>query len=246
MTSTTDSQFYFNTNYGKSFGSPKHIRFVIYDEEIWRLCIKHLEFSRIVVDFGSGGGTLLYNIAKKNEAMLIGIEQADHALAQSLALIPKMKGVKGDILNTALKKESIDFALSTMVIEHVDDNKFISEVHRVLKPRGYFLVTSVLKSSNAWYFYKNESGETVLEPTHLREYKSSLEFESLIKMHGFSIIKSKTPRIRFPLLDPFIKTLVKIFNFKNLMTYKPIETIRLATQIPIPGYYAIEVLAQKS
>jgi SAM-dependent methyltransferase len=200
----------------------------------------------VVVDFGSGGGTLLYNIAKNTEAILVGMEQADHAIAQSLALVPRMRAVKSDILNNSLKNESIDFAFSTMVIEHIDDEKFTSEIYRVLKPGGYFLVTSVLKSPNAWYFYKNAAGETVLEPTHLREYKSLMEFENLVQAHGFSIIKSKTPSIKFPLLDPFIKMLVRVFNFKNLMTYKPIEAIRLATQIPIPGYYAVEVLAQKT
>lgn len=245
MISEAGTQSYFDKNYGKSFGSPKHIRFVIYDEEIWELCVKYLRPARVVVDFGSGGGTLLYNVAKKTEALLVGVEQADHAIAQSLTLVPSMKALKSDVLNTSLKQESIDFALSTMVIEHIDDNKFISEIHRVLKPQGHFLVTSVIKSPNAWYFYKNDSGETVLEPSHIREYKSLLEFESLIQSHGFSIVKSKTPRIRFPLLDPFVKMLVKVFNFRNLMTYKPVESLRLATQIPVPGYYAVEVLARK-
>ncbi len=245
MTSKEGTQHYFEKNYGKVFGSPKHIRFVVYDEDIWSLCAKYLKPAQVVVDFGSGGGTLLYNVAEKTDALLVGIEQADHAIAQSLALIPKMKAVKSDVLSTSLKKESIDFALSTMVIEHIDDNKFISEVYRVLKPEGYFLVTSVIKSPNAWYFYKNDSGETVLEPSHIREYGSLSEFENLIQSHGFSIIQSKTPRIRFPLLDPFFKILVKVLNLKNLMTYKPIEALRLATQIPIPGYYAVEVLAQK-
>ena len=116
MISETGTQSYFDGNYGKSFGSPKDIRFIIYDEEIWGLCIKYLRSAQIVVDFGSGGGTLLYNVAKKTEALLVGIEQANQAIAQSLALIPRMKAVKSDVLSTSLKKESIDFALGTMFI----------------------------------------------------------------------------------------------------------------------------------
>jgi len=121
MTSEAGTRSYFDKNYGKSFGSPKHIRFVIYDEEIWESCIELLKLARIVVDFGSGGGTLLYNIAQKTEALLVGIEQADHAIAQSLDLVPSMNAVKSDVLSTSLKNESTDFALSTMVIEHIDD-----------------------------------------------------------------------------------------------------------------------------
>ncbi|KMP10860.1 hypothetical protein UR09_04995 [Candidatus Nitromaritima sp. SCGC AAA799-A02] len=217
----------------------------MYDSEIWNLCIDQLKRAQTVVDFGSGGGTLLYNVAQFTDAELIGVEQSDHAIAQSLELIPRMRPLKENILNTSLKDESVDFAMSTMVIEHIEENPFLSEVYRVLKPQGFFLVTSVIKKPNAWYFYKNASGESVLEPSHLREYKSLEQFENLIKGIGFSIIRSKTPRICFPLLDPFLKLLIRAFKLNNLMTRQPIEALRLATRAPIPGYFAVETLAQK-
>ena len=148
-------------------------------------------------------------------------------------------------MNTPLKNECIDFIFSTMVIEHVDDKNFAREVYRTLKPGGYFFVTSVIKGKNAWYFYKNDSGETVLEPSHLKEYKSIRELEDVLKPLGFTIIKSSSPRICFPLLDPIFKLLIKFLGIKNLLEWKPIELLRLSTQIPIPGYYAAEILAKK-
>ena len=236
---------HFEKQWSHYYGSPKNISFAIYDNLMWELCLKYLKASDLVADYGSGCGTLLYNLAKFSNARVIGVEQAESAIRQSKSLTPLLNIIKGDILNTPLKSKSIDFIFSTMVVEHIDDEKFFEEVFRTLRPGGYFFVTSVVKSKNAWYFHKNTVGETVLEPSHLREYKSIQEFESLLKPLGFTIIKSSTPRICFSLLDPLFKLVVKFGKIKNLFGWKSIELLRLSTQIPIPGYYAVEVLAKK-
>jgi len=243
MSLKTDQHF--EKQWSHYYGSPKNISFTIYDNSMWELCLKHLKDSDMVVDFGSGGGTLLYNLAKFSNARVIGIEMAESAIMQSKSLIPQLDIIKGDILNTPLKSKSIDFIFSTMVVEHIDDEIFFDEVFRTLRPGGYFFVTSVIKSKNAWYFYKNTAGETVLEPSHLREYKSIQEFENILKPKGFTIIKSSAPRICYPLLDPLFKLVVKFTKIKNLIGWKSIEFLRLLTKIPIPGYFSVEVLAKK-
>ena len=212
---------------------------------MWKLCLKYLKESDLVADYGSGGGTLLYNLAKFANARVIGIEKAESAIMQSKSLNPQLDIIRGDILNTPFKSESIDFIFSTMAIEHVDDKRFSEEVFRTLRPGGYFFVTSVIKSKNAWYFYKNTAGETVLEPSHLKEYKSIQEFENILKPIGFTIVKSSAPRRRFSLLDPLFKLVIKFTKIKNLIGWKSIEFLRLLTKIPIPGYFAVEVLAKK-
>ena len=242
---------YYEKRHDKSLGSPKDIRFVIYDHEMWQLCLNHINESDLVADYGSGAGTLLYNVGRFSNAKLLGIEQAEAAIKQSKCLIPQTNIIKGNIMNTPLKNECIDFIFSTMVIEHVDDKNFAREVYRTLKPGGYFFVTSVIKEKNAWYFYKNDSGETVLEPSHLKEYKSIRDLEDVLKPIGFTTIKSSSPRICFPLVDPFFGLLIKFpeikkfIRKKNLLEWKPIEFLRLSTQIPVPGYYAVEILAKK-
>ena len=243
MSLKTDQHF--EKQWSHYYGSPKNISFFIYDNSMWELCLKHLKDSDMVVDFGSGGGTLLYNLAKFSNARVIGIEKAESAIMQSKSLNPQLDVIRGDILNTPFKSESIDFIFSTMAIEHVDDKKFSEEVFRALRPGGYFFVTSVIKSKNAWYFYKNTAGETVLEPSHLKEYKSVQEFENILKPLGFTIVKSSDPRIRFPLLDPLFKLVIKYAKIKNLIGWKSVEFLRLLTKIPIPGYFAVEVLAIK-
>ena len=240
---------YFEKQYSNFYGSPKDIRFAIYDHEMWQLCLNHINESHLVADYGSGGGTLLYNVGRFSNAKLLGIEQAGAAIKQSKSLIPQTNIVKGNIMNTPFKNECIDFIFSTMVIEHVDENNFVQEVYRTLKPGGYFFVNSVIKTKNAWYFYKNDSGETVLEPSHLKEYKSIRELEDVLKPLGFTIIKSSSPRICFPLVEPFFNLLIKFPGIKkfvrkkNLLEWKLIEFLRLFTQIPVPRYYAVEILA---
>jgi SAM-dependent methyltransferase len=58
-----------------------------------------------------------------------------------------------------------DIVVSFQVIEHVrDDGKFVTEVHRVLKPGGRFLVTTPNKT------HRLKPGERPWNPFHVREY----------------------------------------------------------------------------
>ena len=55
---------HFEKQWSHYYGSPKNISFAIYDSSMLELCLKYLKESDLVADFGSGGGTLLYNLAK--------------------------------------------------------------------------------------------------------------------------------------------------------------------------------------
>lgn len=240
---------YFEVQYkDKAFFSPNDIQFAVYDKDIWDFTIRLLRSSKTVVDLGAGGGTLLYNISKVTTAKLIGVDFSDTAVAYLKRKVPKAKIHKEDVMVTSLGNESCDFVVSTMTIEHVDDNTFLKEVYRILSPQGYFLVTTVLRTKNAWYFYKDKYGKTVLEPSHKREYTSVSSLLTLLNENGFTILKTNTPKIKFPLIDPFLKVIfgfIKNNFWNNLPATKLIEFLRKITRIPIPGYYAIEVVAQK-
>jgi len=245
----SSEKVHFETQYrNKGFFSPKDIQFAIYDKEIWDFAKKILLDSRMVVDLGSGGGTVLYNISKVTAASLTGVDFSDVAATYLKKIVPQATILKEDVTETSLGNGAFDFVVSTMTIEHVDDDKFLKEVVRILKSGGYFFVTTILRTNNAWYFYKDRQGRSVLEPTHLREYSSLDSFLKLLDRYGFTILKAKTPRIKFPLVDPFLKLIFGFFcnEFWNtLPATKPIEFLRKMSRVPIPGYYAIEVIAQK-
>ena len=73
---------YYEKRHDESLGSPKDIRFVIYDHEMWQLCLNHINESDLVADYGSGVGTLLYNVGRFSNAKLLGVEQAEAIVKQ--------------------------------------------------------------------------------------------------------------------------------------------------------------------
>ena len=78
----------------------------------------------------------------------------------------------GDMTNSGLPSESFDLAVSVEVLEHVeDDEKFVSEVCRVLKPGGRFIMTTPNGD-----FVENKN------PDHKRHYKRQ-QLNSLLEKY---------------------------------------------------------------
>jgi SAM-dependent methyltransferase len=136
-----------------------------------------------------------------------------------------------------------------MVIEHVDDEKFLAEISRIIKPGGVLFLTTVMKTNRAWYYLKNDKGERVLDLTHLREYHNVGEINIKLKRYGFDMLSCETPRIRFSLVDPVLMrlgALLKKRYFLEMASYDFVVKLRKAFRIPIPGYFAIELIATKA
>jgi ubiquinone/menaquinone biosynthesis C-methylase UbiE len=244
-----DNSRWFNNRYKKTFGAPLDRKFIISSDLIWSKFLEILDNNNSkLVDMGCGSGTLLYNIRKINKNInLYGVDSSEVICGDTKMWLRDVTILCNDILHTNFENESFDMATSTMVIEHLDDDLFLNEVNRILKPNGIFLCTTVLKSKNARYFYKNDAGESVLEPTHLREYKSIQSFEDLLKKNNFSIIYKDTPALKYPLIDPFFKLLFQIFKSEFFRTFPAhhLNYLRKFSSIPIPGYHCIEVIARK-
>jgi 2-polyprenyl-3-methyl-5-hydroxy-6-metoxy-1,4-benzoquinol methylase len=68
-----------------------------------------------------------------------------------------------------------------MVMEHVpDEDAYLAEIRRLLRPSGRAYVTTVFKTTWAWYFRKRD-GESVLDTSHLREYTDLRAFRALVE-----------------------------------------------------------------
>jgi SAM-dependent methyltransferase len=71
---------------------------------------------------------------------------------------------------------TFDFVVSFQVIEHIkDDNYFVKEIHRVLKPSGKFIVTT-----------PNILTTLTRNPWHIREYKKE-ELQKLLLQNFYSV-----------------------------------------------------------
>lgn len=84
--------------------------------------------------------------------------------------------ILGDMTNSGLESESFDLVISVEVLEHVeDDKKFVSEVSRVLKPGGHFIMTTPNGD-----FVENRN------PDHKRHYKKK-QLSELLERHFDSV-----------------------------------------------------------
>lgn len=240
-----DSKKHFSDSYDcRTFYPPQDIKFSIYSDEIWNNFLKLNSLNSKIADLGCGGGTALYCLEKAGFKNLYGVDFCNVIPSDFLK---NTTFIQANVLNTSLKNESLDAVVSSMVIEHVDENSFVDEVHRVLKKNGIALITSVLKGKYAWYFYRNARGEIVIEPSHLKEYSSVSEFEDIFKSK-FEIIQIEKPLLKYPAIDPLFKFLMRTFKSNKLKKaatrnsiLKKIREIR----IPILGYYSIEILVRK-
>lgn len=125
---------------------------------------------------------------------------------------------------SSFAQNSIDFLVSSQVIEHVDDDAMLKAIRRVLRTGGIAYLTTVYKKKWAWYFYRHQH-QWVLDPTHLREYTADSQLTSLIKKHALKIIEQQK--------TPLVYTLALPFSFLRKI------------KIPILGYYIWELVVQK-
>jgi ubiquinone/menaquinone biosynthesis C-methylase UbiE len=139
---------------------------------------------------------------------------------------------------------SLDAVCSTMVMEHVPDERaYLDEITRILRPGGRVYVTTVFKKQWAWYFRRRD-GETVLDTSHLREYSDLDAFVSLVtRGDRFHLLALEQNMLWFPLLDPLLFRLGA--RFSGLGTRRSVLRALRAAKVPIPGYYSLEVVLER-
>ena len=203
------------------------------------------------VDLGCGDANLLTQIVKNGMLKLnevLGIEPSDIRRKRTRE---EVKIIEGYAEKIPCKDNSLDILMSSQVIEHVEeDGPMLDEIKRVLKKGGTFYVSSVVKKPWGFWIYWKDGG-FVSDPTHYREYKSQKEFENLIENSGFEIISRNIELFKHPIIDLFIRLLIKLklvrpANFVKIYeNHKWLFWIRNILRLPMVGFYNVEVLAKK-
>lgn len=146
-----------------------------------------------ILDFGCGPGILINAMKKVNsKAKYTGIDVSDKAISQAKKRHPDSKFFTvADGQKLPLKDKSVDFIISTDVIEHVyNTKKAFEEFYRVLKPGGKILLTTpyhgLLKNIVIVFF----AFEKIFDPfkNHIRFYTKKSLFHAFTK-HNFKIEK---------------------------------------------------------
>lgn len=155
----------------------KHVRVKLLDE------IAKNSKSPLILDVG--GRKSPYTIGVPGRITIIDLPrntelQTELNLGINMSIVNRLKSrrsnierfIFGDMTNSDLPGETYDLVVSIEVLEHVEeDEKFVSEVNRVLKPGGRFIMTTPNGD-----FLENRN------PDHKRHYKKK-QLTSLLEKH---------------------------------------------------------------
>lgn len=134
--------------------------------------------SGTVLEIGSGEGYGILELASKADKY-IAVDKYEAIISNDLKDQNKLEFHKMNVPPLRFDDNSVDYVVSFQVIEHIqDDEEFVKEIHRVLKPGGKLILTTpnilMTLSRNPW---------------HIREYNPT-EMKDILKT-SFSDINIK-------------------------------------------------------
>lgn len=119
----------------------------------YRFAVKQLKRSKLILDVGSGTGYGTAILGTKGT--VIGVDIDKDAVAYAQKNYPQATFISGSALNLPFPNSQADAVISFETIEHFPQTqKFVSEVKRVLRPRGLFILSTPNSQSNSPYHAK--------------------------------------------------------------------------------------------
>ncbi|MFN2627295.1 MAG: class I SAM-dependent methyltransferase [Gaiellaceae bacterium] len=208
----------------------------------------------VLADLGAGEGAILYAL---DRAGLVGeriyaVDLSRGPLAAAERLSPKVKAILSDVAHVPeIADGSVDAVTSSQVIEHVhDEGAFVAEIARILRPGGWFYVSSVLRGRRAWWFRRGGLGWQI-DPTHLREYPSEAAFSEALRHDDLELDRVQSRPLRFPVADAALR----VATGARLVPAAAVSTIyarslilsrlRAILQVRVPGYRWVEAAGRR-
>jgi ubiquinone/menaquinone biosynthesis C-methylase UbiE len=185
------------------------------------------------LEVGCGEGYGTYLLSKKATKIIgldINKDTIAHASMKYESENCKFKVYDGQII--PYKDNTFDVVISFQVIEHIqNETKYISEIYRVLKKNGIFIISTPNKN------YRLKPGQKPWNRFHLKEYYPN-ELENVLKMEfsnvkvwGIRGVKNvqriEIERIKKRSIKKYFYKIFKIKiinNFKNNIINKNIKT----------------------
>lgn len=214
---------------------------------------------RVLADLGAGDGGTLWPL---DRAGLVGetiyaVDISAEHVALCERLSPKVRGIVSDVAHVdELADESVDAVVSSQVIEHLPDDRVLApEIARILKPGGWFYVSSVIRGPRAFWLYKGKPPAPErwqLDPTHMREYESEEQFRSVLAHPALTFDVVRSSQLKAPLTDLVFRIaalahVIPRARLPELYLELPrwVTKARRATGMPIPGYRWVEATGTK-
>jgi 2-polyprenyl-3-methyl-5-hydroxy-6-metoxy-1,4-benzoquinol methylase len=218
-------------------------RIQFHTDEVPEILVEWLERGdwQSCLDMGCGDGALLNALHRRGFFEGKSAYAADSSETRMDSVRKLDKGFNClvcDACHTQLPDGSIDFLVSTQVIEHVEsDADMVREIDRILSPKGTVYLSTVFKKRYGWYFYRC-NGKWTIDPTHLREYTADGQLLPLFKRHGFELMENKKTLDSRPIVDAVLR---RVGAGRNIYSNRLLRSMR-KIRIPIPGYYNWEMV----
>jgi ubiquinone/menaquinone biosynthesis C-methylase UbiE len=197
------------------------------------------------VDVGAGDGGQIRSGLDQGLlgafSRVIAADISEERVARMRRLMPEIEAVVADAQALPFADDSIDFAYSSQVIEHVPDDAVMArEIRRVLKPGGRAVIGSALRLPGAWYYYRY-NGKWVLDPTHVREYESVQQYNGVFESAGFAVDDFEIEPIRYALTDLFVRAMLRLRlmradSARSIYQRSPFFRRARAWRIAVPRY----------
>lgn len=131
-----------------------------------------------LLDLGCGDGRLVPQWQSVTGGEAYGLELSPEAVRRAQEMYPTIKYTEGDATNTPYEAEQFDIIICQEVLEHIEDQqKMINECSRILKKKGYLILTT----PNKFYFNRRKGGNYSTQP-----------IENIIDKHTLhSLLKGK-------------------------------------------------------
>ncbi len=222
----------------------KYVHF--YEENVPGLLLKYLNKSKwkTFLDAGCGDGSLLYALDKKDffhDKEVYAIDLSKKRIDRCQENLRNINFFVNSAMNIkSINDNSIDFLVSTQVIEHVSsDDRMIEEIARVLnKKNNTVYISTVFKKWYGWYFYRCNNKWT-LDPTHAREYTSDEQLFKILHKYGLTITETRKSLFWFSISHFFLRKI----GYTNKINNKYLKSIN-SIKLPIIGYYNWEIICK--
>ena len=222
----------------------------LYTDEIPELLLKHLNKVnwKSYLDVGCGDGALLHVLNKKgffDGKIVYAVDLCENRINLAKKIDKDFRCFVDDACNIQnIKDNSIDFLVSTHVVEHVtNDEAMIKEISRVLHRNGIVYLATVFKKWYGW-FYKRCHGKWTLDYTHLREYTKDKQLFDQLRKYSLEILETKKSVFSLSITDAIFKKIFRRSTKRDVYNNRFLRLLR-NFRVPILGYQEWEIVCQK-
>lgn len=176
------------------------------------------KYSGSILEVGSGKGHLSNYIHTKGRS-IVSLDIDGLKLVKVKQTYPNLNLIRGDAQNLPFSDNSFDILISVENIEHLPDvNQHISEVKRVLKPTGIFLIKTPNKILDTpyWLIIKRLSYKELRKPGNHISTQTYWELKGLLENNGFDVVFKKVNSLHpTRLKNKNYNILAKCFKYMN-------------------------------